>query len=258
MKEIFVSLFIVLAASASALDSLDQWAGKIWAQPLTPPRDSVAVVLTQQGPGKFQRAGAQTVNQTNPDGSFTQEYSGPDEAFRAQFHKNGSLISSTADNFEDKKSYTIVVSPDRKQATFRTEEKGKDSSTKTVALKANKIIMTEYVNLIRQAWQVGVRGSFAFQGIAPDGSMEIDMETKLIETSTPWKVSDQFEYPAEFKAAFPVSQKYLVADFSLGGMFSMLYRFHNYWIFRVTPTGLVYSGSFGGDPKKAIFSYMTE
>jgi hypothetical protein len=258
MKMLLAVLMTGLVGSVFALDSLDLWATRIWAQPLPTAKDSVAVALTQEGPGTFKKATARTTYTSSPDGSFTQEYSGPDETSRSEFLNSGALASSRADSAKDKKTYNVKISPDRKQAFFRTEKKGKEPSVKTLPMKPNNIIMSEYVNLIRQAWQSGVRGGFAFKGLAPDGSIEIDMQTRLIETNSPWNVSDRYENPADFKAAFPDSQKYVVADFSLGGMFSMMYRFHNYWIFRIAPSGLEYRGSFGGDPKKATFSFMTE
>jgi hypothetical protein len=258
MKKLLVVLMTGLAVSAFALDSLDQWATKIWAQPLPPEKNSVFVVMTQEGPGAFKKAPARTTYKANPDGSYARDYYGPDETSHSEFLKNGSLSSSTADNVKDKKIYNAKIDPDRGQASFRTEAKGKGLSSKTLTLKPNNIIMPEYLNLIRQAWQNGLRGGFAFKGLAPDGSMQIDMETRLIETEAPWNVSDKYEAPADFKAAFPDSQKYVVADFSLGGMFSVMYKFHNYWIFKIASSGLEYLGSFGGDPKKATYTFKTE
>lgn len=260
MKPSLVTLLLMagLIVPAFALDSLDRWASTIWAQPLSIPKDSTSVVLTREGTGMFRKASAKTAYTSNPDGTYTQDYCGPDETSNSVFLENGTLLSSTADNVKDERIYNVKFNPERRQAYFRTEVKGKESSTKTQQIKPDNIIMSEYVNLIRQAWRNGVRGGFVFKGLAPDGSMEIDMETCLIETNVPWKVSDQYEIPTDFKAAFPDSQTYVVADFSLGGMFSLMYNFHTYWIFRSTPSGLDYVGSFGGNPKNATYTFMTE
>jgi hypothetical protein len=241
-----------------ALDRLDTIATGLWARPLPAAKDSVAMVLTQEGPGRFRKSTARTSYSANPDGSVTCDYSGPDESSRAVFFGNGSLLSSRADNVKDGKTYNVRISPDRSQAAFRTEVKGKEPAAKTFAIKANTVVMPEYQNLVRQAWSHGLRGGFAFKGLAPDGSLEIDMETRLVETETPWKLGATYDFPAEFKAAFPASRKYLVADFCLGGMFSILYKFHNYWIFEIGASGLEYAGSFGGDPKKATFIFRDE
>ncbi|PKL10069.1 MAG: hypothetical protein CVV51_00415 [Spirochaetae bacterium HGW-Spirochaetae-7] len=247
-----------LVLPAFALDSLDQWATTIWAQPLPTPKDWEAVVLTQDGPGTYKKASARTTYTSNPDGPYIQDYSGPDETSHSMFLKNGTLVSSTAVNMKNKRANDVMISPGRGQASFRAELKGKEPTTRTLPLKPGNIVMPEYVNLVRQAWRNGIRGGFVFKGLAPDGSMEIDMETRLIETTVPWKVSDKFDVPADFKSVFPDSQKYVVADFSLAGIFSLMYKFHNYSIFRIAPSGLEYVGSFGGDPKKAIFTFTTE
>ncbi|HUX38941.1 MAG TPA: hypothetical protein VMV44_13660 [Rectinemataceae bacterium] len=256
MKLLFAALMAALVIPTFALDGLEQWASKIWIRPLPPERDSVAVVLTREGPGAFKKTMAKTTCMMRPDGSYTRDYSSPDETSHSDFLQNGSLASITSDNASDKKIYIVTISPDRRRASFRTEATGKEPAVKNLPLKPNNLVMSEYVNLIRQAWKSGIRDGFAFKGLAPDGSMEIDMETRLVETKTPWSLSDKYEVPAEFKAAFPDSQNYVVADFNLGGIVSMIYKFHNYWIFKLAPSGLEYVGSFGGDPKKATFMFM--
>ncbi len=241
-----------------ALDRLDQWAPAIWTQTLATPKSSVSMILTKEGSGKFKESIAQTTYTSNPDGTYTRDYSGPDEVSHSLFLQNGRLQKCVADNSKDQKVYSVMLSSDQHNASFLTEMKGKKPSSITRIMGAEHIIMPEYVNLIRQAWQHGIRGGFAFKGLAPDGSMEIDMETRLIETNAPWKASDKYEIPSAFMSAFPDSQKYVVADFNLSGMFSFLYKFHNYWIFKITPEGLEFAGSFGGDPKKAVFTFMSE
>jgi len=258
MKKLFAVLMTGLAVSAFALDGLDQRASGIWDHPLPMAKDSTFIVLTQEGPGAFKKALAKTTYTSNLDGTYTQDYTGPDEVSHSLFLQNGRLQKCVADNSMNQKVYSVMLSSDHHNATFLTEMKGKKPSSITRILGAEHIIMPEYVNLIRQAWQHGIRGGFAFKGLAPDGSMEIDMETRLIETNAPWKTSDKYEIPSAFMSAFPDSQKYVVADFNLGGMFSFLYKFHNYWIFKITSEGLEFAGSFGGNPKKAVFTFMSE
>jgi len=258
MRAYVAVLMAGLVVRSFAMDSLDQWSAKIWSRTLPAAKDSAFIILKQDGSGSFTKATARSLYKYNTDGSFTEEYSGPEETSHSEFLKNGRLASSRTDNSKAKKTYNVAVSPDRGRASFRTEAMGEKPSVKDFAMKPSTIVMTEYVNLIRSAWQSGLRGAFSFKGLPPDGSMEIEMETRLVETNAPWELNDKYEFPSEFKAAFLDSRKYVVADFSLGGLFSVMYRFHNYWIFRVAPSGLEYVGSFGGDPKKAAFAYIIE
>ena len=257
MKRLLLAMMAGMAISAIAPENLGQWAADIWALPLPPETDSVSVIIIREGPGAFRKASARTTCGTNSDGSYVRNYQGPDETSWAEFTRFGSLLEIRSDNAKDKKVYSVKVRPDRRTAQYDTVAQGKVVSSRTLTPGPNNVIMPEYTNLIRQVWRKGLRGSFSFKGIAPDGSMQIDMETRLVETNKPWSVGGEYEVPAEFQAAFPDSQKYVVADFSLGGMFSVLYKYHNYLVFRVTPAGLEYAGSFGGDPQKATFSFLT-
>jgi hypothetical protein len=251
-------LFIVmsaLAASAAALDSLDRWSGVLWSNPLPADKDSRSVVMTRDGPGRYKNASAVTTITRRADGGWTRDYDGPDECSRTEFLANGRIASSRAENARERKTYQVSVDPGRGQASFRTEAAGKAPVHKNLVLKPGSILMSEYPNLIRQAWRNGVRGGFSLKSLAPDGSIELDIQTRLIETDALAALNAAYEFPPDFRDAYPATRSYLVADFSLGGFIGLIYPFHTYSIFSLGPDGPEYLGYFGGDPKEAVFTF---
>lgn len=255
-RRIFLSLLcLALTVPAFSQTALGPLADRLWAKPLPLPSGVPVVSLTpadSEAPRK-----TFTIQRTYAaDGSFAEDWKTDDQTSHQEFRSNGTLAKSVLT--DTAKGFTVVQTIDARRTTARTVVtlKGATKSDKTVDLSPGIALRNELPHLVVQSWKAGIRDGLRLQSLSPDGGMVGDFQIVFRTVGDPTTLSDKYQYPPEFKAAFGPAKTYVVADMALQGVGAFFYPHHFYLVYEAAPDGLDWRGYFGEDPRTPVFQFL--
>lgn len=252
----FLVFTFLTAVGLEAYENLENAGPKIWSQPGSWGEDATWVMLEKTGSGMERTTVLRKVI-VQPDGTVRVEASGEGIRSLAVFQKNGHLVSADQSSAKKKAHFHIEVNNTRTKAVFQLQEKDKNTTHEN-PLSGKSLLTMEINTTIAQAWQAGIRDGLSFKSFSPDGANEADMEFKFVETLNPTSLNNKLDYPAEFKAALPATESYVVGEMYLTGIASMFYPHHMYFVYKKAGAKLEMVAYFGGEPAKAEFQYRVK
>ncbi len=149
-------------------------------------------------------------------------------------------------------SYTWQI--DGRNANFRMSLSGKEKSDKTIKLEPD----TTFISILAMQFNALVAGkrleprSFSVMM----GEMKINAQVSFISAKDPLAGIDKsYRVPDRLRLALPLAE-YIVADFTLTGIFKTFYPHHFYFVYRKN-ANWNYVASWSGKPAEAQYQWMS-